>query len=186
MKSYGAVFAERSPKVAVLWPWRGPAEDAGKSAAGNPPIKVGEMGCSSSCGIWKRAVILAPEPSCRRPFSHGGDVHEANGVLTHYDFDCCGLGLRIYDLATFKWDAALSGTEEQRWSHFLEGDRSVRDFSDSKLELLYPFVVIRHFWWVGQMLGKVGGFEHDMTDNESIDDYLRYLKRIVSKDDDAE
>ena len=48
-----------------LWPWRGPAEDAGKSAAGNPPIRVGETGCSSSCGIWKRAFILAPEPSCR-------------------------------------------------------------------------------------------------------------------------
>ena len=35
------------------------------------------------------------------------------------------------------------------------------------------------------MLDKVGGFEYDMTDNESIDDYLRYLKRIVNKDDAA-
>jgi Ser/Thr protein kinase RdoA (MazF antagonist) len=138
-----------------------------------------------------RAVVTArPIESLDSGFCHGdfhgGNVHEANDVLTHYDFDCCGLGLRIYDLATFKWDATLSGTEEQRWPHFLEGYRSVRDLSDSELELLNSFVVIRHFWWIGQILGKVGGFEYDMTDNESIDDYLRYLKKIVSKDGDAE
>ena len=42
---------------------------------------------------------------------HGHNVHENNGILTHFDFDCCGLGLRVFDLATFKWGVAST----QEW-----------------------------------------------------------------------
>ena len=35
---------------------------------------------------------------------HGFNAHLHEDVLTHYDFEECGFGYRIYDLATFKWD----------------------------------------------------------------------------------
>lgn len=135
----------------------------------------------------RSAVASFPVEDFDRGFCHGdfhgGNVHSVNGLLTHFDFDCCGFGLRVFDLATFKWDATLCGQSEQRWPHFLQGYRSVRDFADYELALVDTFMIIRHFWWIGLMLNKVSGFEYDMIGKESIDDYLRYFKKLIGEDE---
>jgi Ser/Thr protein kinase RdoA (MazF antagonist) len=59
-------------------------------------------------------------------FCHG-DLHGANanvddgGIMTFYDFDCCGTGWRAYDIAVFKWSSILHGTEKDAWPAYLEG-----------------------------------------------------------------
>ena len=112
---------------------------------------------------------------------HGGNVHQTNGVLTHFDFDECGFGLRIFDLATFDWNAKMDDKSEERWPHFIEGYKSVREFSDSELGLLNTFVLIRHFWWIGFSLENVGGFEHEAISEDSINYYLDFLKKHTDK-----
>jgi Ser/Thr protein kinase RdoA (MazF antagonist) len=35
---------------------------------------------------------------------HGWNAHiDQNMALTVYDFDCCGVGWRAYDIAVFRW-----------------------------------------------------------------------------------
>ncbi len=43
---------------------------------------------------------------------HGGNAHKSNDDFTFFDFDCCGIGFRAYDLAVFKWSARLAKKEE--------------------------------------------------------------------------
>ena len=42
---------------------------------------------------------------------HGYNAHLNGDVVTHYDFEECGFGYRIFDLATFKWSFFLMTRE---------------------------------------------------------------------------
>lgn len=91
---------------------------------------------------------------------HGANVHKANGLLTHYDFDCCGLGLRVFDLASFKWGADGRGGKdaETLWSTFLTAYRGSREVGEADLNLIDSFVAIRHIWWIALRCGNVHDF----------------------------
>jgi len=69
-----------------------------------------------------------------------------HGALTHFDFDCCGIGYRIFELATFNWSMRLRGQEESTWPEFLAGYESQRQLKGEDFSLLYYFVVIPHIW----------------------------------------
>jgi len=94
---------------------------------------------------------------------HGGNVREADDVITHFDFDCCGMGLRIFDLATFYWSARLREKHEEQWPAFLEGYRSVRSIGEVDLALLDTFVFIRHVWLMSLHMGNADDFGHGLT-----------------------
>ena len=51
---------------------------------------------------------------------HNGNAHVLNGELTFFDFDCCGIGFRAYDLAVYKLSARLVKKEEQSWLPFIK------------------------------------------------------------------
>lgn len=80
---------------------------------------------------------------------HGGNAHIFKGNISFFDFDCCGVGLRAYDLAVFKWGARLAGKEKERWEPFINGYREIRNISDQDLALVDDFVSIRHIWLIG-------------------------------------
>ncbi|MEM7067162.1 MAG: phosphotransferase [Cyanobacteria bacterium P01_B01_bin.77] len=80
---------------------------------------------------------------------HGENAHEHRGTVTHFDFDCCGFGWRIYDLATFKWVIRLLEKEEQLWSSFLRGYQSKREISALDLSLIETFIAMRDIWLLG-------------------------------------
>jgi len=100
---------------------------------------------------------------------HGGNVHKANGILTHFDFDCCGLGLRVFDLATFKWRAAGSKDADAIWSNFLTAYQGGREVREADLSLISPFIAIRHIWWMALRCGNV----HDFGNNSSGELFLQ-------------
>lgn len=89
-------------------------------------------------------------------FCHG-DFHDWNthldeGILTVFDFDCCGKGFRAYDLAVFLWNLKTNykGKETENWSSFLEGYREVRPLSEADLNAIPFFVAARRIWlaWI--------------------------------------
>ena len=81
---------------------------------------------------------------------HGGNAHFADdGVVTFFDFDCCGWGWRAYDIAVFRWAARLREKEEQRWEPFLRGYTQERSLQEVDLQAIPLFIGIRHLWLLG-------------------------------------
>ena len=111
----------------------------------------------------RRRVQEIPLHSLETGFCHG-DFHGWNAhldldkTLTFFDFDCCGLGWRAYDIAVFRWSARLRGKDKERWPPFLRGYTDERPLSDTDLQATPYFVAIRHIW----LLGLHTGNAHDM------------------------
>lgn len=112
---------------------------------------------------------------------HGRNAHIYQNEVTHFDFDCCGLGWRIYDLATFKWHARKHRKEDQRWPAFLEGYQSVRTIPALDLSLLETFVAIREIWLMGLHLASVHTFGTGWLNDEYINQGVNFLKDAENK-----
>ena len=80
---------------------------------------------------------------------HCGNAHIDGQQLSLYDFDCCGPGWRLYDLATYRWAARLRQFEGGAWRPFIEAYLEVRPAAASTLELVPLFVILRHIWLQG-------------------------------------
>lgn len=80
---------------------------------------------------------------------NGVNAHIKNNKITLFDFDCCGLGYRIYDLATFKWACISNGLSENIWISFLNSYLTYRELTKEELSMLDDFVLIRQIWVMG-------------------------------------
>ena len=107
---------------------------------------------------------------------HGGNAHLHNGVLTHFDFEECGFGYRVFDLATFKWAFNLEDSNSEKWLAFVEGYESVRKFSAADSELVDTFVLLRHIWLIAFHMRNADDFGGELTSDGYIDHQWRKLK----------
>ena len=83
---------------------------------------------------------------------HGGNAHiDTANTITFFDFDCCGMGWRAYDIAVFRWAA---GREDAQWQAFLRGYRERRDLHVRDLAAVPWFVAARHIWLIGLHTGN--------------------------------
>lgn len=79
-----------------------------------------------------------------------GDVCKANahvnadGAITFFDFDFCGLGWRVYDVATL-----ISGESDEVTAAFLAGYQSVRALADAELDAIPLFQIAQRIWLLG-------------------------------------
>jgi Ser/Thr protein kinase RdoA (MazF antagonist) len=90
-----------------------------------------------------------PLSKLERGFCHG-DFHRGNGhidddgTITFFDFDCCGIGWRAYDIAVFRWGARLIKKEQELWQPFISGykdNRVINEFDENASKL---FIGLRH------------------------------------------
>lgn len=109
---------------------------------------------------------------------HGENAHESGGTVTHFDFDCCGFGWRVYDLATFKWVTRLLEKEELLWSSFLKGYQSKREISDLDLSLIEPFIAIRDIWLLGVHAENARDFSKGRLNDQYMDFHLNFLRKV--------
>ncbi len=114
---------------------------------------------------------------------HGGNVHLHNGVMTHFDFDCCGMGLRVFEFATFRWDSWDEDNGDALWSAFLEGYQSVRAIQPADLVLVDTFVVIRHIWWMALIMGNAHDFGFSATSDGFINYHMGQIKKLLKRSD---
>lgn len=80
---------------------------------------------------------------------HFGNAHVEGDQLRLFDFDLCGPGWRIYDLATYRWAARLRNVEQRAWKPFIEAYQELRHVTAGELELVPLFVLLRHIWLQG-------------------------------------
>jgi len=80
---------------------------------------------------------------------HGGNAHINGEQLYSFDFDCCAMGLRVYDLAIFKWALKLGKKEHTVWQSFLNTYQQHRPLADNDLKIIDSLVSIRQIWLMG-------------------------------------
>jgi Ser/Thr protein kinase RdoA (MazF antagonist) len=86
-----------------------------------------------------------------------GDFTEANMRLdgensSLFDFDWCGSGWRVFDLATFQWSACQRDSDRMAWSAFVDGYLRVRPVAAESLRFVPLFLVLRYFWHTAQII----------------------------------
>ncbi len=109
---------------------------------------------------------------------HGYNAHLNDGVLTHYDFEECGFGYRVYDLATFKWSFSSRDSGADHGTAFLDGYQSVRKVNDADLRLLDTFVLIRQVWLIAFHMRNAEDFGHGVTSDDYIDYQWKKLRKF--------
>lgn len=107
---------------------------------------------------------------------HGENAHGHQGVVTHFDFDCCGFGWRSYDLATFKWVIKQLGKEELLWQSFLGGYQSVREISELDVSMVETFMAIRDIWFFGLNTGN--SLAQGWLNDRYMDIHLNFLRAL--------
>ena len=117
---------------------------------------------------------------------HGGNAHLHEGVMRHFDFEECGFGYRVFDLATFKWSLKLNGETPDKWAAFVEGYESVRKIHEADLELMNTFVVLRHIWLIAFHMRNAGDFGGEILGDNYIDRQMKRLKRLSTSGIGAE
>ncbi len=87
-----------------------------------------------------------------RGFCHG-DLYPANAyitdnhVVTLFDFDCCGMGWRAYDLAVFRYEMVREPAD--LWDAFLNGYQSEHPVSQREVDAIPWLVALRTIWHMG-------------------------------------
>ena len=111
---------------------------------------------------------------------HGGNACEKNGVLTVYDFDCCGWGYRAYDLAVFPWAFAVRQSPSERIEAlgraFLTGYLRRRKLGPTDVDAIVPFVAIRQIWLMGVHIGIGDTFGWGWINDNYFDSQLKILR----------
>lgn len=117
---------------------------------------------------------------------HGYNAHLNGDVVTHYDFEECGFGYRIFDLATFKWSFVFDDSGADQWLAFLDGYQSVRKASEADLQLLDTFVLLRHIWIIAFHMRNANDFGYDMASDGYIDHQWKRLRKLAKNIEGAD
>jgi Ser/Thr protein kinase RdoA (MazF antagonist) len=128
----------------------------------------------------RRTLDKVPISNLDIGFCHGRNVHNDNGSLTHFDFEFCGFGFRIFELATFNWGIWDDENRSELWSSFLQGYRSTREIGTEDLALVDTFVVIRQIWWMAFIMGNVRYFGYNDATDSFFNHQLTNMKRMMS------
>jgi Ser/Thr protein kinase RdoA (MazF antagonist) len=123
-------------------------------------------------------------PGLAHGFCHG-DLHGQNacardGVVTLFDFDCCGWGFRAYDVAVFPWAFAIGDSAPERIETmaraFLGEYLRRRHLSAADIAAIPAFVAIRQIWLVGLHISLGDRFGWGWMNDGYFDRQLKVLR----------
>lgn len=85
---------------------------------------------------------------------HNHNMHLNDGEIKVFDFDCCGMGYRAYDVAVSWWNLLTNYGHKEKscWEAFLNGYLDRRTLSQDDLDSLPLFITARRFWLLGTIL----------------------------------
>lgn len=108
---------------------------------------------------------------------HWGNAHvQEDRTLTLFDFDCCGMGWRSYDLAVFRWAARLRKKEAEQWPAFLRGYQEARTIREIELQAIPYFVALRQVWLMGLHVGNRQDFGMGWMNDTYFDQAITFLR----------
>jgi Ser/Thr protein kinase RdoA (MazF antagonist) len=99
-------------------------------------------------------ITALPASALEWGFCHGdlqGYHHhiQEDGTLTFFDFDCCGYGIRAYDLAVFHWCFHQEANEKLVVEQYRQGYQDERPLNEVDLRAIPLFVAARYIWHMG-------------------------------------
>ncbi|MEK3808089.1 phosphotransferase [Bacillus sp. FSL H8-0547] len=85
---------------------------------------------------------------------HNFNMHVYAQNLEVFDFDCCGLGFRAYDVSVFLWNLKqnYSNLESSCSEAFLNGYLSRKNINEKNIDAIKKFVTMRRIWFMGILL----------------------------------
>lgn len=111
---------------------------------------------------------------------HGGNAKKNNDKVGFFDFEFCGYGYNIYDIATFKWGCMI-GKRKNDWKNFINGYRKILKFNNLELNYLLHFVAIRHIFIMAMDIQRVNVLGTDIISNIYINNRFKLLEYIDKK-----
>jgi Ser/Thr protein kinase RdoA (MazF antagonist) len=114
---------------------------------------------------------------------HSGNVHfTPEGKITLFDFDQCGYGWHIFDIAKFLQVSLRTGISKTVRDSFLTGYQTVKKLTDLEISLLQPFTQMAHIWMWAINIQSSKLYNYCRLDNYYLRNRLDQLKRLKSHD----
>ena len=114
---------------------------------------------------------------------HSGNVHfTSDNQITLFDFDQCGYGWRIFDLAKFLQVSLSAGINSRVRDAFFQGYQEIQSLTDAETSSLQCLTKMAHIWaWAISI--KAAAFHNwSKLDNFYVNRHLNQLKRLSSKE----
>ncbi len=114
---------------------------------------------------------------------HSGNVHfTQDNQITLFDFDQCGYGWRIFDVAKFFQVSMSAGINRKVRDAFLTGYQKVQQFTDAEISSLQALTQMAHIWAWAISINATKIHNWSRLDDFYIRRHLNQLKRLSSKD----
>ncbi|MBN9289021.1 MAG: hypothetical protein BGO43_01600 [Gammaproteobacteria bacterium 39-13] len=119
-----------------------------------------------------------------------GDTHFGNVLFTEQneaiwmDFECCGMGWWVYDLACFYWALKIKWAgwsieyqdpDDIIWQAFIDGYQSIRSIDQHQWQVFPDFVIARGIWALGLHPNNIDDWTTQTMD-DSGDFFLKHLE----------
>jgi len=111
---------------------------------------------------------------------HGGNVKINKKNISFFDFDFCGYGYIIYELAVFKWSCMI-GNRPTNWEQFIKGYESILKINTMELKYILYFVAIRDIIIMSMYINRINIIGHEIISDTYIEKRIIFLKYINKK-----
>lgn len=111
---------------------------------------------------------------------HNFNMHIIDNKIEAFDFDCCSIGYREYDIAVFWWNLkqnypSLEGT---CWDSFMNGYLSEKNIDTNQL---IKFVTLRRIWFMGTLLKNDDVWGTHWINETNLKSFINQLEQDVDK-----
>jgi Ser/Thr protein kinase RdoA (MazF antagonist) len=114
---------------------------------------------------------------------HSGNAHfTPQGDVTLFDFDQCGYGWRIFDIAKFLQVSLQAGLGRRNRDAFLEGYQGITPLTDWEKYTLPAFTQVAQIWAWAIALGTAKLYDYSRLDRSYFSRQLQQLKRLQARD----
>lgn len=107
---------------------------------------------------------------------HNFNMHVMENRIEAFDFDCCSIGYRSYDIAVFWWNLKQNYPilEEACWEAFMNGYLNEVTI---KTDQLINFVTLRRIWFLGILLKNDDVWGTQWINKTNLQSFIKQLEQ---------
>lgn len=114
---------------------------------------------------------------------HSGNIHfTKDNHITLFDFDQCGYGWRMFDIAKFLQVSLSAGIKREVRDAFISGYQDIQELTEEELLSLQGLTQMAHIWAWAISINATAIHNWSRLDDFYIKRYIHQLKRLSSKD----